>query len=185
MNNHYFDNNIQSWDDVVQFAANLRQDIDNNKFDLGDLVHWACPRRHAGRPKLADERWNVSDLARSIGVSQPYLSNLASNSEFFTEDIRDELPPQVSWSQLAEARRSTGWRPGRGVTVDLQVAALEYVQLAADGNLPRPETTVETYALRCFKAGEKGIAKSNGNVKELFITITETASDILVILEEK
>jgi len=180
-----FEQIVTSWEDVETLASSLRDAVDTKKFELGDLVHWACPRRKAGRPKLADERWNVSRLAAAIGVSQPYLSNLASNAEFYTKDIRDELPPQISFSQLSEARRRTKWKPGGEVTTDLQIEALKYVRLAADGDLPRPEITVETYASRCLRAGEKGMEKSNGNIKGLFVTIADTAKDILGILEEQ
>lgn len=183
---------IESWDEVISVAADLRQDLDQNKFKLGALVNTFCPRRPTGRPSDDDDRWNISSLAGSIGENRSTLSMLAANEEFWREYL-DEIPPQVSFRQLHEARTSTGWKPGKVVEQEQIQSALDAIIKMADGTWEKPkkerkDPALETLAKRCKKAAEKALdperkEAAGGDVADLFLTIQETALDILEILE--
>lgn len=186
---------IESWDEVVSEAADLRVEMDNKKFRLGALVNFSCPRK-AGRPAGDDDRWNVSSLAASIGEDRAVLSQLASNEEFWNKDIREELPPQVSWRQLARVRVDSGWRPGKPVGTEQLQFALDGIIKIADGVYERPEKKVqnvkpERYAKRIIKtatAAQKGMYNTPdtdfGEVVDLFQTIIDSAGDIIEMLKD-
>lgn len=186
---HYEEfSHIESWDDVVSCAADLRVDLDNYKFRMGDLVNFACPKRKTGRPKDDDDKWNISSLAGSIGEDRSTLSQLANNAEFWHPGIREEIPPQVSWRQLARSRVDSGWRPGKPVTNDYLTKALRLVLQMADGiyaDKKKADLTPLHYARRIKRAAEKALVSevcTPQSATDLFLTIFESAEEIIEII---
>lgn len=112
-NNSYA--HLKSWDEITAYAADLRQSRDACSWALGDLALFACGQRSpvGGRPRNGSEAYTLSALAFAIGEDRPVLSALMANSEFWPPLDRESLPLNVSWRQCSEARRRSGWRPGR------------------------------------------------------------------------
>ena len=175
---------VQTWDDVVQEAANLRRESDLKKFALGDLVNFACPRRRPGNPGR-DKRWNVTRLAAAIGESRAVLSQLAANAEFWVPSVRDELPPQVSWRMLARARVDSGWQPGEPVTKDVLLKAMDQVLKMADGEWTRKRRipTAKEYAARLVRVAARAMEVHRDDISArawmLFRAIHQTSETLL------
>lgn len=192
---HYEEfSHIESWDDVVSCAADLRVDLDSYKFRMGDLVNFACPKRKTGRPKDDDDKWNISSLAGSIGEDRSTLSQLANNAEFWHPGIREEIPPQVSWRQLARARVDSGWRPGKPVTNDYLTKALRLVLQMADGIYERKkkELTITDYCKRIKNAAEKALETDAPpqvfaaySVRDFLVNIKNKAEAIIEWLDDQ
>ena len=140
---------LQSADEVVQAAAELRERSDEGRWALGALVCWFVPHRKSGRP-VSDEERTVSWLARQIGIPRSGLSAYASAFEFWGEH-HEEIPLGVSWHGASMARQRVGWRPGQAVTDDLLSKAFGLLEAWMDSP-PKPSksVTVEQYIGRAM-----------------------------------
>jgi hypothetical protein len=182
---------IESWDDVVQAAADLSLDINENYFTLGKLVNFACAKRKPGRP--GEEDRTVARLSGQINVNRSTLSMCAAIEEFYRE-IRDELPKQISLRQLNDARVSTGWKPGKEVEAEQLTLALNIVIALVEGKWKKPKKskvmTPADYAKRIMAEADKAIGLHNppendlGDALEMFELIFDTAQSIVEMLEK-
>lgn len=183
---------IESWDDVVQAAADLSLDINENYFTLGKLVNFACAKRKPGRP--GEEDRTVARLSGQINVNRSTLSMCAAIEEFYRE-IRDELPKQISLRQLNDARVSTGWKPGKEVEAEQLTLALNIVIALVEGKWKKPKKskvmTPADYAKRIMAEADKAIGLHNppendlGDALEMFELIFDTAQSIVEVLREE
>lgn len=180
---------IQTWEDGVAQGITFREKLDQTKFDLGDLVNFMCPSRKSGRPKDDEKaRYTLTAFAGDIREDRSTLSQLASNAEFWPEDWRSELPPQLSWRQLARARVDSGWRRGMKPTEEHRQKAFDVLIEMTEGEYEKPKTERKLeagdYARRIIKACEKASKECEleGEVKELFVTIHDSAWDVIGIL---
>lgn len=182
---------IESWDDVVQAAADLSLDINENYFTLGKLVNFACAKRKPGRP--GEEDRTVARLSGQININRSTLSMCAAIEEFYRE-IRDELPKQISLRQLNDARVSTGWKPGKEVEAEQLTLALNTVIEIVEGKWKKPKKsrvmTPADYAKRIMAEADKAIGLHDadhdtlGDALEMFELIFETAHSIVEMLEK-
>jgi len=138
---------LQSADEVVQAAADLRERSDEGRWALGALVCWFVPHRKSGRP-VSDEERTVSWLARQIGIPRSVLSAYASAFEFWGEH-HEEIPLGVSWHTASAARCKVGWRPGERVTDELLTKAFGLLE-SEELSKPSKSVTVEQYIGRAM-----------------------------------
>lgn len=123
---------LETWEEVITAAQELRQQGDRVKWELGDLVLEKCLRA-TGRPANAEEAVRtVSALAQAIGEQRSMLSHLANNSDFYPRALRKKIPPQVSWRQCAEARKLSGWKPGTPITDKHRTEAMKAITQIAE-----------------------------------------------------
>ena len=140
---------LQSADEVVQAAAELRERSDEGRWALGALVCWFVPHRKSGRP-VSDEERTVSWLARQIGIPRSVLSAYASAWEFWG-DVHEEIPLGVSWHGASMARQRVGWRPGQYVTNDIRRQAFGLLEAwLEEPPKPSKSVTVEQYIGRAM-----------------------------------
>lgn len=129
---------LTSWDDILQAAADVRVERDQQTWRLGDLAAYACTAPK-GRPKSGGEPRTVGAFAAAIGEKRSVVNEWVNNARFFDADMRAELPANVSWRQCAEARRRSGWKPGQPITDEHRLAAFAHIgELADRGEIARP-----------------------------------------------
>ena len=147
---------LQSADEVIQAAAELRERSDEGRWALGALVCWFVPHRKSGRP-VTDEIRTVSWMARAIGVPRSVLSGYAAAWEFWGE-VHEEIPLGVSWHAASAARCRVGWRPGERVTEELHRKAFGLLELWMEAP-PKPSNpiTVGQYIDRAIANIEKAL----------------------------
>lgn len=127
------------WEDSVAIGIDLREEMDERRWDMGALVNYVCPSRKSGRPREdAAQVRTLTEFAKEIGEDRSTLSQLASNDEFYTEEMRAELPPQLSWRELAKARTRSGWRRGQKVAEEHRQEAFKVILEMAEGGEIEP-----------------------------------------------
>ena len=164
------DNCIESsqflvWEDLICAGIAAREERDECSWRLGDLANLACTHpAQGGRPKAGEKEWTKSAFALAIGEQREVISALAANSEFFTLDMRAEVPPQVSWRMCSEARRRSGWRPGVAIEPVHRERAFKFILEFADRAYPTlsPEARARSWQERVGR-----IASSIRGVLEL------------------
>jgi len=145
-------------------------------WELGALIHWACPERKVGRPKKGSTD-NLTELARSLKTARSRLSELAACYEFWGEDYED-LPPQISWHHANYARKQVGWKPGQEVTVEQKRLATERLVSASEDGVkivPREWHEWVTDAKRCIRRALENAPKS---ARDALIVAGEALEDV-------
>ena len=140
---------LKTAEDVVQVAAELREQADEGRWLLGALANWFVPHRKSGRP-IAEEIHTISWIARQIGIPRSVLSSYASNWAFWG-DVHEEIPLGISWHSASMARQRVGWRPGQYVTDDIRGQAFALLEAWLE-EPPKPSkiVTVEQYIGRAM-----------------------------------
>lgn len=134
---------LHTWEEIVTYAAQLREQRDRLSWELGDLALYACtPNPTGGRPfKEASRDRTISAFAEAIGEDRSVVSAWMHNAEFWPPGVRAQLPLNVSWRQCAAARRRSGWRPGNEIAAEHRHRARTLLCAMADcsnftGELP-------------------------------------------------
>jgi len=129
-----------TWEDAITTGIELREQRDALSFGLGDLALEVCGGRNPEGGRPGHESHTLSEYARAICEDRSRLSGLVANSEFWPKSERADIPPNVSWYHLSEARRRSGWRPGNPITAEHKARAWNFVNeyASVEEYPPRP-----------------------------------------------
>src|SRR3990167_3150785 len=131
-NRSHHEHSETSWKEAVAVGIELREQRDALSFGLGDMALAVCGGRNPDGGRPGKETHTLSEYARAIREDRARLSGLVANSEFWPTAERADLPPNVSWYHLSEARRRSGWRPGQMITEKQKEFALQIVNAYAE-----------------------------------------------------
>ena len=125
---------VTTWEDAAELGRTFRQAGDEARFELGDLVCFVCVRRE-GRPLTGADDKTLTEFAREIGEHRPVLSQLASMSEFLSDELERQtcFEMGVGWHSLNAARIRTGWKPGEPVIKKQRDLFWQILTKEADG----------------------------------------------------
>lgn len=114
------------WEDVIALAIELRDKRDHYTWALGDLALAACDAS-PGRPAKGAVDRTVSALADAIGEDRSALSAIRTNSLFYTQEMRRQMPPQIGWRAASECRTRSGWTVGTPIEQRHRDIAMRFI----------------------------------------------------------
>ena len=152
-NRSRYEQSETSWEEAVAVGIELREQRDALSFGLGDMALAVCGGRNPDGGRPGKETHTLSEYARAIREDRARLSGLVANSEFWPPAERAELPPNISWYHLSEARRRSGWRPGYEITAGQKSFALRIVnEYAEEPGAKRPTDPRPAWARKLARA---------------------------------
>ena len=133
---------LADWEAAVSLGVMFVERRDEWSWALGELASFMrTSKPSGGRPRASDKIGTLSAFADDIGLRRESLSAMCWNWEFF-QDMRATLPENVTWHQLSEARRRSGWRPGMEIGAEHKERAAKFAEEYADEIPPRHKRTL-------------------------------------------
>ena len=180
---------LKTWDDIVTVGQELKTERLQDYFYLGDLANHACPDRKRGRPKINDdgkkERYTISALSFAIGENRSRVSNAAADAKFWTGTVRQELPLEATETELARARKASGWKPssGENPSQTQRQAALEELEKKVDDDYVRPKPPVINYVKGAYSKLDKALERKE-EMDPVDRELVQDAKDRLAVVTE-
>lgn len=178
---------LTDWESAVSMGVTFVEHRDEWSWALGELASYIrTSTLTGGRPVGGERQGTLSAFADSIGMRRESLSAMCWNFEFYAE-MRDTLPENVTWHQLSEARRRSGWRPGMGITPEFQERAMQFAEEYADEVPPkRKRTLADILADECDRLAALADRPDMPTPVSLALRAAKTGIDkALEFLEEK
>ena len=133
---------LDTWEAAVSMGVMFVEERDKWSWALGELASFVRTSKPiGGRPRKSEMLGTLSAFADDIGMRRESISAMCQNFEFY-QSIRDQLPENVTWHQLSEARRRSGWRPGMEIEDEHRQHALEFAEEYADATPPKVKRTL-------------------------------------------
>ena len=177
---------LSDWEAVVSMGVMLVEGRDEYSWKLGELASFVRTSSPiGGRPRTSDKLGTLSAFADDIGMRRESVSAMCSNWEFF-QSMRDDLPENVTWHQLSEARRKSGWRPGAEIEPQHRQHALEIANEYADaGSLTgsRKRTLAERLADERERLRSIADRDDAGQVRHSLALAVDILTDAIEALE--
>jgi len=132
---------LSDWEAAISMGVMFVEERDKWSWALGELASFVRTSRPiGGRPRKSETLGTLSAFADDIGMRRESISAMCWNWEFF-QTMHDQLPENVTWHQLSEARRRSGWRPGNEIEPAHRERALEFAAEYADETPPKQKRT--------------------------------------------
>ena len=133
---------LDTWESAVSMGIMFVEERDAWSWALGELASFVRTSGVVGgRPRENERTSTLSAFADAIGMRRESISAMCWNWEFF-QSMRATLPENVTWHQLSEARRRSGWRPGMEIEDEHRQHALEFAEEYADKMPPKAKRTL-------------------------------------------